>query len=128
MFFSIFNIVFLLIIIHQSITSDWNYGEEGPDVWSDDYPLCSGRSQSPINIRTACTIYQPFKPFQFSSGYDQLQNFTLINNGHTISGALTNGNSSILTLTGGGLIGTYRFSSFHFHWGENYKSGSEHQM
>jgi carbonic anhydrase len=128
MYFSIFNLIFFLTIINQSITDEWNYGAQGPDVWADQYPLCSGHSQSPIDIRTACTVYRRFEPFKFSSTYNQPQNFILINNGHTISGVLTDGNSSLLTLTGGGLDGIYKFSSFHFHWGENYGSGSEHQV
>jgi len=128
MFFSIFHVVFLLTLIHQSMTSEWDYGHHGPDVWSEIYPSCAGSSQSPINIRTPCTTYQSFEPFQFSSFYDQFQDFTLINNGHTISGTLTSGDSSSLTLTEGGLSGTYQFSSFHFHWGENYNSGSEHEV
>jgi len=128
MFFFTLNILFLLTIIHQSITSDWNYDEHRSDVWSDEYPLCAKHAQSPINIRTACTVYQSFETFDFSSDYDQSQDFTLINNGHTISGKLTSNDPSLFTLIGGGLSGTYEFSSFHFHWGENYKSGSEHQV
>jgi carbonic anhydrase len=128
MFYSIRNIIVLLTVIYSSVTSDWNYGQEGPDVWSDQYPLCARHSQSPIDIKTACTIHRSFEPFGISSAYSQSRNFTLINNGHTISGTLKDNNSSSLKLVGGGLIGTYQFSSFHFHWGENYKSGSEHQV
>jgi carbonic anhydrase len=128
MYFSSFNIIFLLTIIHQSIASGWNYGQEGPDVWSDDYPACAGNAQSPINIRTACTAYKLFSPFKFSAAYSATHNFKFINNGHSIAGTYTGSDSSIFELTGGGLDGTYIFSSFHLHWGENYKSGSEHQV
>lgn len=108
--------------------TEWNYSKEGPDVWSDLEPSCAGHAQSPIDIKTACTIYHSYDPFVLSAAYNQVQSFTLINNGHTISAQLTNRSSPSMTLVGGGLQGTYRFSSLHFHWGENYKSGSEHQV
>ncbi|CAF0997586.1 unnamed protein product [Adineta steineri] len=106
----------------------WNYHDLGPDVWSDTYPTCAAHSQSPINIQTACTDYQSFTPFSFQSGYNLTHNFTLHNNGHTIVGRYTGNSSTTYTLTGGGLNGTYEFLQFHLHWGENYKSGSEHQV
>lgn len=106
----------------------WNYQDLGPDVWSDTYPSCANHSQSPINIRTACTTYRSFTPFNFTSAYNLTQNFTLLNNGHTITGTYMSNDESSLMLTGGGLNKTYHFYSFHLHWGENYKSGSEHQM
>jgi carbonic anhydrase len=109
--------------------NQWNYGQLGPDIWSDYYPLCAGKSQSPINILTACTIYKKFQPFEFTSSYDEKHYFTLMNNGHTIIGTLNNEyKQSSIRLTGGGLNGIFDFVNFHLHWGENYKSGSEHQM
>jgi carbonic anhydrase len=51
-------IALLLILIHPTTGQDWNYGDVGPDVWSDIYETCAGRFQSPINIRTTCTTYQ----------------------------------------------------------------------
>ncbi|CAF3183809.1 unnamed protein product, partial [Rotaria sp. Silwood2] len=109
--------------------NQWNYGNLGPDVWSEYYPLCDGKSQSPINILTACTVYKDFKPFTFISTYDEKHTFTLKNNGHTIIGISNNEyKQSPIQLTGGGLNGTFEFVNFHLHWGENYKSGSEHQI
>ncbi|CAF3681925.1 unnamed protein product [Adineta steineri] len=128
MYCTLFNTIVLFAIIHQLIASEWNYGSEGPDVWSDTNPLCAGHSQSPISITTACTAYKNFSPFGFSKAYSEAQNFKIINTGHTISGTYTGSDSSIFTLTGGDLVGSYVFSSFHLHWGENYKSGSEHQI
>jgi len=121
-------LVILLNIVHRMSCETWNYGDLGPDVWSDTYPSCAKHSQSPINIKTACTSYQSFTPFHFTSTYDLRHNFTLLNNGHTIVGRYIDNDSSPLILTGGGLNGTYYFLNFHLHWGENYKSGSEHQM
>jgi carbonic anhydrase len=121
--------IFLLInFVHLTITETWNYGDLGPDVWSDTYPLCAKHSQSPVNIRTACTVYKTFSSFQISSNSNLTNNFTCINNGHTIVGRYSSNSSSFLTLTGGGLNGTFNLFNFHLHWGANYKSGSEHQM
>jgi len=108
---------------------DWDYGKHGPAVWSELYSTCGGEHQSPINILTACTKYLSIPQFNFSDGYNELHNFTLTNNGHTIMGTYNN-NSELPTfrIQGGGLNGTYEFVNFHLHWGENHKSGSEHEM
>jgi len=126
---------YILIIIslylhslNAATSSHWNYDALGPDVWSDLYSTCDGLSQSPINIKTACTTYQEFAAFSFSSAYDLAQKFTLTNNGHTISAEQVNASAYPLTLTGGGLSETFTFVNFHLHWGRNYKSGSEHQL
>ncbi|CAF2823623.1 unnamed protein product [Rotaria sp. Silwood2] len=117
-----------LFIFPLSILALWNYGDFGPDVWSDEYPLCAGYSQSPINIRTTCTVYQSFVPFHFAEDHNVSHNFTLINNGYSILARYTENALPSLILTGGGLNGTFEFLNFHLHWGENYKSGSEHQV
>ena len=112
-------LILQLLTIIQSINGDsWDYYDRGPDVWSNAYPLCGGRSQSPINIQTVCTNYQSFTPFNFTLAYNLTHDFTLENNGHTIVGTYNGKNPSSLQLTGGGLNGTYHFLSFHLHWGE----------
>lgn len=118
----------LLIQYHSIVSQDWNYANLGPDVWSSTIPACAGRFQSPINIQTACTTYRAMAPFQFTSTYNAAQSFNLTNNGVTISTRLTTSSSSSLILTGGGLEGNYSFLEFHLHWGENFGSGSEHEV
>ncbi|CAF2726792.1 unnamed protein product [Rotaria sp. Silwood2] len=108
---------------------EWDYGEYGPDVWYERYPTCGGQLQSPINILTACTTYKHFTSFIFGSGYNEQHSFNLKNNGHTIVGTFNNEpNLSALRLTGGDLKDTLEFVNFHLHWGENHKSGSEHEV
>ncbi|CAF1015890.1 unnamed protein product [Adineta ricciae] len=122
-------LIVMLIVLSQSVIADeWNYNEEGPDVWSDLYPACDGSSQSPIDVDTQTTSYLSFTRFQFNSGYNMAQNFTLKNTGHTIQATYTGNDSSTIAFVGGGLTGSYAFVNFHLHWGENYKSGSEHQV
>ncbi|CAF1174857.1 unnamed protein product [Adineta ricciae] len=123
----LFSVLFSLFICVSS--NQWNYGHLGPDIWSDYYPMCAGKSQSPINILSACTKYVKLHPFKFSPSHNEKHYFTLKNNGHTVIGIINDAyQQSPLTLTGGGLNGTFKFVNFHLHWGENYKSGSEHQI
>jgi len=81
MSYALFLIPFLFIVVSPN---QWNYGQLGPDIWSDYYPLCSGKSQSPVNILTACTTYKKFPLFEFTAKYDENHSFILKNNGHTI--------------------------------------------
>ncbi|CAF1197255.1 unnamed protein product [Rotaria sp. Silwood1] len=121
-------ILLLLTIVCQATGETWDYHESGPDVWSEVYGSCGTYSQSPIVIKTACTVYRNFTPFDFSSAYHLKHDFTLINNGHTIVGTYNGNDSSPFNLTGGGLNGTFQFYNFHLHWGENARAGSEHQV
>ena len=122
-------LLFPFLFIHADQDVHWNYGENGPDVWSETYPTCGGQLQSPINILTACTTYKNLTSFVYGTGYDDTHNFTLKNNGHTVLGTFINdSNLSTLMLTGGGLTGTFEFVNFHLHWGLNHKSGSEHEV
>ncbi|CAF1381328.1 unnamed protein product [Rotaria sordida] len=124
-----FFISFYLYVTYADHIHEWDYGEFGPDVWYEKYPTCGGRLQSPINILTACTTYKSFTPFIFESGYNEQHSFTLKNNGHTIVGTLNSeSNLSGLKLAGGDLPGTLELVNFHLHWGENHKSGSEHEV
>ena len=125
------SIIFVLFFwtVHADHSHDWNYDEYGPAVWSERYPICGGERQSPINILTACTTYKYFQPFVFGFDYQVQHNFTLKNNGHTIIGTLYDPlKLPAFQLTGGDLNGTFEFVNFHLHWGENHKSGSEHEV
>lgn len=126
-------ITFILFLLTTNVyyisCQDWNYDVLGPDMWSVFYPTCAGHFQSPINIKTACTVYQTLTPFQFSADYNRTYNFTIYPFENNYRVLYNNSNPSpSFTLTGGGLNGTFQLVSFHLHWGENFKSGSEHQM
>lgn len=114
--------------LRQAADVNWDYHGLGPDVWKDLVPACNGQSQSPINIATACTVYKPFSMFNLSSNYGVTQNFSLVNGGHGITATLIDETQFPLTFIGGGLNGTYKFVNVHLHWGENYASGSEHEV
>lgn len=116
----------LLISIIRVNGANWDYGKHGPDIWKETFPACAGKKQSPINIRTKCTVHQVFNRFEFTPGHYNQIKFQLTNNGHTIT-AEPDPSTNIL-LSGGKLQGSYRFQSFHIHWGPNHDTGSEHQL
>ncbi|CAF3091397.1 unnamed protein product [Rotaria socialis] len=127
MYHHMLHLFILILILNNAIASaDWDYGKHGPDVWKKNYVACGGKNQSPINIRTKCTVTQTFSRFELTSIYYEPIKFKLTNNGHTIK-AVPNSSTSI-SLTGGNLKGRYIFDSFHLHWGPNDNSGSEHQV
>ena len=115
---------------YASTDDDWNYEALGPEIWSETFPTCDGQNQSPINILTACTTFQQFTPFSFSPAYNMENSFELLNTGHTIESTFdgSSSSSSALYLTGGNLIGRFEFVNFHLHWGQNSRTGSEHQV
>lgn len=129
-----FRVGFIILVCFAFLSNanhvhEWNYDENGPDVWSEKFPICAGQFQSPINILTACTVYKNFTPFEFQSGFTERHNFTLLNNGHTISVTFNvEQNLKTLRMTGGNLNGTFEMVNFHLHWGQNHKSGSEHEV
>lgn len=108
--------------------AEWDYGKHGPDVWKEIASECGGSRQSPIDIRTLCSIFRSFTPFELSTTYNSRQNFKLVNNGHGITATQSSPSSYPLTLTGGGLDGVYQFVNFHLHWGYNHGAGSEHEV
>lgn len=118
---------FLIAGVGLSQGEEWSYDNtlpNGPDHWGEFYPSCGGLSQSPINIISAQAV--KFSPGNFVfTNYDRVAEYTLKNNGHS-SQVLTNAKD--ITLTGGGLVGTYVLEQFHFHWGANSRTGSEHLL
>jgi carbonic anhydrase len=121
-------ITYILIVrvLAGAVTGqNWNYDLLGPSSWPQRYPACGRSAQSPIGIKTACTVYRSFEPFRFSADYTLTNNLTLVHDGTTVDGDYAGTNGSSLTLTGGGLNGTF---TFHLHWGTNYSIGSEHQV
>ncbi|XP_068234635.1 uncharacterized protein [Palaemon carinicauda] len=107
-------------------TLHWSYTDKnGPDDWANDFPMCGGSSQSPIDIITSSsTVNTDWSPFVFTN-YDAIPaNMTILNNGHTAQ--LTVEMTSSATINGGNLTGEYTFAQFHFHWGKDDTNGSEH--
>lgn len=60
-------------------------GAVGQTEWAEFFPDCGGSSQSPINVDTSQTLYDPMLIPVQPLGYNHYGNrpFTLYNNGHT---------------------------------------------
>ncbi|XP_034039188.1 carbonic anhydrase [Thalassophryne amazonica] len=105
----------------------WGYGAaNGPHKWAEDFPVANGSRQSPINIVTSDTLYDPtLKPVKLT--FDPSTCTGILNNGHSIQVDFEDDTSSS-TLTGGPVSGTYQLRQFHFHWGAADERGSEHTI
>ncbi|XP_030043341.1 carbonic anhydrase 14-like isoform X2 [Microcaecilia unicolor] len=122
----IFGILQMLhLVLAEGDGAQWTYtGPRGQNHWSDSYPVCSGKAQSPINIETSCVIYdaslQPLK----SHGYREPEDstFLLRNDGHTVKVYLP-------PSMGLRLPNNYTTTQLHLHWGNSdIKGGAEHQL
>lgn len=85
---------------------------------------CAGKQQSPIDIRTTQTEYDP-KLNDFAIWFDPPKpgsTFHVVNNGHTIQVNM----GGDFHVTNGGLPSVYKTAQFHFHWGHADHQGSEH--
>lgn len=96
----------------------------GPREWKT-IGSCGKSEQSPINIVTKNTEFKnTLTAFHFS-GYDLANDLTITNNGHSAQLSLE---GKGITMSGGGLDGTYSALQFHFHWGSSDMLGSEHSI
>jgi len=135
----------------------WCYeGACGPSHWADEFPVCNGTSQSPINIITGpAAVAQP-APLSFqnyekiriqdlgntgehygdqqgkrnkSATDGRLENGTVKNNGHTAQlDVIATLPGDVGVLSGGPLNGEYHILQLHFHWGSDDTKGSEHTL
>lgn len=87
---------------------------------------CStGQEQSPIDIVTAKAKATTFSKISISEASDSaMGNIKVSNIGTSVT--IQNDNFANIIVSGGGLDGLYKLVQFHFHWGLNDASGSEH--
>ena len=102
----------------------------GPDDWHIVWKHCSGRAQSPINIRTKTAQNDPhLGGLRFTSDNENGKvSGKLTNNGHapTLAISKVKGTAS---MTGGPFgDGVYKLEQFHFHFGCKKDQGSEHTV
>ncbi|KAL8181959.1 UNVERIFIED_CONTAM: Carbonic anhydrase 13 [Gekko kuhli] len=98
----------------------------GPSHWKEVFPIANGDRQSPIDIRTQDTKYDPtLRPLR--PNYDPTSAKVILNNGHSTSVEFDDTeNKSVLSE--GPLTGNYRLRQIHFHWGPSDDIGSEHAV
>ena len=101
----------------------------GVGAWSNNFPACSGRKQSPIDIKNP--TYSNLGDIQFTN-YGAIPSSviqTVTNNGHTYSISFKNfPNGKVPSISMGGLPGTFALAGIHFHWGDDNTRGSEHHV
>ncbi|XP_043937852.1 carbonic anhydrase 7 [Protopterus annectens] len=105
----------------------WGYGlHNGPPEWHQSYPIANGDRQSPIDIITSQTMFNPdLKPLTVS--YDSCKSLNICNNGHSVMVEFEDVDNKI-GISGGPLAVPYRLKQFHFHWGVKNSHGSEHTV
>ncbi|XP_050399799.2 carbonic anhydrase 4-like [Patella vulgata] len=96
-----------------------------PSTWSDNFPICGNKRQSPINIASSEASVQLSLEDITMTGYDKPIAMSIRNNGHTAQVDITSGDAFI---ENGGLPGKYKLLQLHFHWGSNNDKGSEHTI
>ncbi|CAG2202627.1 CA [Mytilus edulis] len=115
------------MMVNMVSLSGWSYeGQHGLGHWNKEYPDCGRQHQSPIDIPSNPT----FNPsiFMNFNGFEKTKEFslTLRNNGHTAVVKVDSPNHSVF-VTGNQLPGIiFKTMQFHFHWGKDSSSGSEH--
>jgi carbonic anhydrase len=108
-----------------NIANDWSYADT--TKWSMLYPMCGGSQQSPIALNSRqAQVKQDWEPLWFS-GYSVPSSATLQNTGHSVEIQMTL-NTSRMTVSGGGLQGTYVLYQINFLWESFVYSGSEHKV
>ncbi|XP_014901154.1 carbonic anhydrase 14 isoform X4 [Poecilia latipinna] len=105
----------------------WSYsGIAGQSEWSEYFPDCGGSSQSPVDVITTQTKYDPSLVPVTPLGYSQHGNqpFSMHNNGHTVIVELPE------WMGLGGLPWFFTAVQLHLHWGNGApgRGGSEHTI
>ncbi|KAK2574609.1 Carbonic anhydrase 12 [Acropora cervicornis] len=115
-------------VISITLGAEWSYNvgaSDGPENWK---KICkTGRKQSPIDIMAKTTEYDSSLGSFTLLKYETTpsQNFTSINNKHTLQVSLP---PYYYKVSGGNLPGTFTTVQFHLHWGSDNTKGAEHGM
>ncbi|KAL7287393.1 hypothetical protein TKK_0018508 [Trichogramma kaykai] len=100
------------------------------DEWPNEYPICAGDRQSPVNIELHhVRSMEPGRPPLGRFGYDKKPTrMKIVNNGHTVQLSGEWPAKDTPTIYGGPLTGLYELAQIHFHWGPDNTAGSEHTV
>ncbi|XP_023838968.1 carbonic anhydrase 15 [Salvelinus sp. IW2-2015] len=123
-------ITFLVMFMTGSHTVDFCYDESfcDPYAWGDAFPSCHPileEHHSPINLDHHMTRNESLEALRLD-GFHAVHtgHWKLKNNGHSVVLEVGNG----MSVSGGGLPGTYHTIQLHFHWGSLNTNGSEHTV
>ncbi|KII64408.1 Carbonic anhydrase 1 [Thelohanellus kitauei] len=104
----------------------------GPKKWSEHYPVCGGKRQSPIRMESEHAekpLNEMFSLELFTGNEDGIIYGQLMNDGYHLS-MLIYGAMGRVEITGGPLNGiVFSLYNFHFHYScDEYLDGSEHSL
>jgi len=114
-----FNLSAALIICLIAVT----FSQDGPSAWPKNFPMCNGKSNSPVNLRT--TKRRQAQRWKLT-GWDKPSKYKVLDEEYAIKWELNEGQRIIVS--GGGLTDTYDLVQFHIHWGSDNSRGSEHTL
>ncbi|XP_032687846.1 carbonic anhydrase 2-like [Odontomachus brunneus] len=116
----------LLLLAGFCLSQHFGYDEnDGPSTWPENFPMCSGKNQSPININDKTVKTENMPPLEIC-GPNKKYSMTVVNNGHTIMLKSSESSDNLPRAMGGPLgNSTFRFEQLHFHWGKDDSEGSE---
>lgn len=134
----------LACIVHSTVNGYWyeDYAEEyskckpeekkpfsysgiknGPEKWGKLFPTCDGYKQSPIAIVTDFVIPDEDLEKLIFKKYDvPITKATIKNTGFTVEVTPEDDVDRVIFVK----EEPYKLEQLHFHWGDNYKHGSEH--
>uniref|UniRef100_A0A8P4K0H4 Carbonic anhydrase n=1 Tax=Dicentrarchus labrax TaxID=13489 RepID=A0A8P4K0H4_DICLA len=111
------------------LSPQWCYDEHcdyQPSNWHVlPYSHCDGERQSPINIETNTVIDKDLGDFSFTGFENKKAIAKITNTGHTVKCILKD---DVVEVSEGDLEYVYSTLQFHFHWGSQDSSGSEHTV
>nr|ANJ59758.1 alpha carbonic anhydrase 3 [Corallium rubrum] len=109
-------------------TAKWGYSKDnGPSTWAKNLCIKLGDSQSPIDIiQRQCGFDSNLKKLKFT--YPSFENAKLLNNGNTVLFSPPDNRDNTSSVNFGPVANQYKLAQFHFHWGENDDTGSEHTI
>jgi carbonic anhydrase len=114
---------------HQHHAHHWSYkGNTGPSTWSEDFPICGKKQQSPINIITSDVETANEVNNAVTDNYDKAgvtTKYSITNNGHSVQVNFKPHSVSTLTWQG---TEVFHPLQFHLHWGKRNGVGSEHAV
>jgi carbonic anhydrase len=115
----------LLLSTVASYAAEWDYVD--PSSWAQDFPLCGGSRQSPIDIITSDLVEDKDLP-ELKTKYCKHKKGTLeiVNNGHTLQVNFPDLGEKCDILSRGNK--DYKLAQFHLHWGGEDSEGSEHTV
>lgn len=116
--------LYSLLVPLVNAGADWDYLHQSQ--WAVNYPHCSGRHQSPIDLEDVCLpgsktkVNSSMQVTLVNYGPSRDLSFSFTNNGHTAELVLADGETPLPSapqITGSAVDGqVYQFTQLHFHW------------